>query len=147
MRMENLVLDHQSKNKISDYIENTHLMKYEAGIMDKLLLAVEMSDGAQLNYLNSFGDSFRAITMNLHAYRKGLEFGFTAIAFSQYGWLERPIWLDTEEHSFGDTSRYGNYSTITLGRGPNHIWTYALNYSFGCAGGGWALSIYSSFLR
>jgi len=142
MIMESLVLNLQSKNQISDYIAEHHLMHYEAEILNELIAAIDNNDLAQLQLLNSFGDCFRAITMNLHAYRKGLEFGFAEIAFDQHGWLKRPAFLDTEELKFGDTSRYGNHSTITLSRGINHIWTYALHYSFGCAGGGYGLSVY-----
>ena len=92
---------------------------------------------------DSFGDSFRAITMNVHAcYRKGLEFGFTEINFDQYGWFNRPEFLDKEDIKLGSSDRYGEYSVITLGRGINNIWTYALHYSFGTAGGGSALSVY-----
>jgi len=90
----------------------------------------------------SFGDSFRAITMNVHAYRKGLEFGYSEIRFDKYGWFDRPVFLDQEELTFGDTSRYGNYSSIKLGRGANGIWTYAISYSYGVAGGGYGLSVY-----
>ena len=142
MIMESLVLNLQSKNQISDYIAEHHLMHYEAAILNEFIAAIDNNDLAQLQLLNSFGDCFRAITMNLHAYRKGLEFGFTKIAFDQPGWFKRPAFLDTEDLQFGDTSRYGNHSTITLGRGINHTWTYALHYSFGCAGGGYGLSVY-----
>ena len=142
MIMESLVLNLQSKNQISEYIAEHHLMHYEAEILNELLAAIDNNDLAQLQSLNSFGDCFRAITMNLYAYRKGLEFGFTEIAFDQHGWFKRPAFLDTEDLQFGDTSRYGNHSTITLGRGINHTWTYALHYSFGCAGGGYGLSVY-----
>lgn len=80
--------------------------------------------------------------MNVHAYRKGLEFGFTVIAFDKYGWFERTPFLDQEELTYGDTSRYGNYSSIKLGKGANGIWTYAISYSYGVAGGGCGLSVY-----
>jgi len=140
--MESLVLNLQSKNQINDYIADNHLMKYEFEILNELIVVIDENDLVQLQWLNSFGDSFRAITMNLHAYRQGLEFGFTAIAFDQYGWFKRPQFLDQEDITFGDTSRYGNQSTIHLGRGMNGIWTYGLNYSFGCAGGGYGLSVY-----
>jgi hypothetical protein len=140
--MESLVLNLQSKNQITEYIGNTHLMTYELGIMNELLVAVEQGNVIQLEWLNSFGDCFRAITMNLHAYRKGLEFGFTAIAFDQYGWFYKPEFLDKEDLTFGDTSRYGKHSIIHLGHGDNGIWTYGLNYSFGCAGGCYGLSVY-----
>ena len=140
--MESLVLNLQSKNQISEYIAAHHLMHYESEILNELIIAMDNNDLVQLQLLNSFGDCFRAITMNLHAYRKGLEFGFTEIDFDQHGWFRRPAFLDIEDLQFGDTSRYGNHSTITLGRGINHTWTYALHYSFGCAGGGYGLSVY-----
>jgi len=142
MIMESLALNLQSKNQISDYIAEHRLMHYEAEILNELIAAIDNNDLAQLQLLNSFGDCFRAITMNLHAYRKGLELGFTEIGFDQHGWFKRPAFLDTEDLQFGDTSRYGNHSTIHLGRGSNNIWTYGLNYSFGCAGGGYGLSVY-----
>jgi hypothetical protein len=140
--MESQVLNLQSKNQISEYIAAHHLMHYEAAILNELMEAIDNDDLAQLQTLNSFGDCFRAITMNVHAYRKGIEFGFTEIRFDQHGWVERPVFLEKEDLKFGDTSRYGNHSTISLGRGLNHTWTYALHYSFGCAGGGYGLSVY-----
>ena len=80
--------------------------------------------------------------MNLHAYRQGLEFGFTEIAFDVNGWFKRSAFRETEDLKFGDTSRYGNHSIIHLGRGIHNVWTYGINYSFGCAGGGYGLSVY-----
>jgi hypothetical protein len=142
MIMESLVLNLQSKNQISEYIAEHRLMLYESQILNELIVAIDNNDLVQLQWLNSFGDCFRAITMNLHAYRKDLEFGFTEIKFDQHGWFKRPAFLETEELKFGDTSRYGNHSVIHLGRGINSIWTYGLNYSFGCAGDGYGLSVY-----
>ncbi|MBL4678227.1 MAG: hypothetical protein JKY70_18780 [Mucilaginibacter sp.] len=80
--------------------------------------------------------------MNVHAYRKGLEFGFTDVAFDQYGWFVHPQFLNYEEVKLGNSNRYGEYGEIRIGRGPNDIWSYALSYSFGCAGSGSALSVY-----
>ena len=140
--MESLVLNLQSKNQITDYINDNYLIRYEADIFNEILKAIENNEQSQLDWFQSFGDSLRAIAMNVHVYRKGLEFGFADIAFDKYGWFVRPQWLDTEAHAFGDTSRYGNHSTITIGHGPNGLWTYAMSYSFGCAGGGYALSVY-----
>ena len=140
--MESLELNLQSKNQINEYIADNHLVPYEAGIFNEILLAITDGDQSKLDWYRSFGDSFRAITMNVHAYRKGLEFGFTDIAFSQYGWFLHPVWLDKEVLTFGDTSRYGNHSIIYLGRGVNNVWTYAMDYNFGVAGGGYHLSVY-----
>jgi len=140
--MENLVLNLQSKNQITDYMADHCFVPYERGIFIEMLTAIAENDQTQLDWFRSFGDSFRAITMNVHAYRKGLEFGFTEISFDQHGWFTRSEFLDKEELTFGDTSCYGNHSLIYLGRGENSTWTYGMNYSFGVAGGCYGLSVY-----
>ena len=140
--MESPVLNLQSKNQITAYIADNHLMPYESGIFNEILQAIETGDQTQLDWFHSFGDSFRAITMNIYAYRKGLEFGFTPISFDKYGWFTRPGFMDKEELCFGNTSRYGNHSLIYLGRGENYTWTYGMNYSYGVAGGCYGLSVY-----
>jgi len=140
--METLSLNPGSKNQITDYMADNHLAHYEKSIFDEILKAIGDRNQQQLDWFSGFGDSFRAITMNIHAYRKGLEFGFTEIAFDQHGWFKRPSFLETENLTFGDTSRYGNHSIIYIGRGPNHTWTYGMNYSYGVAGGCYGLSVY-----
>ena len=95
-----------------------------------MLDASEQNNSDQLKWFNEFGDSLRCITMNVYAYRKQLEFGFTEIAFDQYGWFKRPVFLDKENLQFGNADRYGEHSIIYLGSGFNHIWTYAIDYGF-----------------
>jgi hypothetical protein len=140
--MESLVLNLQSKNQITAYMNDNHIMDYERNIFQEMITAIDAGDQIQLDWFRNFGASLRTLTMNVYAYRKGLEFGFTQIGFDKYGWFTRPLFLDTEELTFGDTCRYGNYSSIKLGRGRNGIWTYAISYSYGVAGGGYALSVY-----
>lgn len=123
-------------------MKDNHFMAYEKDIFQEMIAAIEAKDQIQLDWFRSFGDTFRVITMNVYAYRKGLEFGFTEISFDKYDWFKRPVFLDREELAFGDISRYGNHSLIYLGRGANHIWTYGMNYSFGVAGGCYGLSVY-----
>lgn len=118
------------------------MVPYERGIFLEMIAAIEAGDQTQLDFFRSFGDTFRTIAMNVYACRKGLEFGFTEISFDKYGWFTRPFFLDKEELTFGDTSRYGNHSLIYLGRGVNHVWTYGMNYSYGVAGGCYGLSVY-----
>ena len=140
--MENFTLNVQSKNQILDYMTDHHLMPYEDGIFKEILDAIAIKNQKQLEWFGNFGDSFRSITMNVYAYRKGLEFGFTNISFDKYGWFTRPEFLDKEDITLGDTSRYGNHSVIYLGRGINDIWTYGMSYSYGVAGGCYGLSVY-----
>ena len=74
----------------------------------------------------------------------GLRFGFDNIEFDEYGWLRRTTFQGIEELLFGlqDKSRYGNYSTITLGHGPNQIWTYGLSCSYGTGGSSSGICVY-----
>nr|WP_294791123.1 hypothetical protein [uncultured Mucilaginibacter sp.] len=123
-------------------MKDNHMMVYERVIFQEMITAIDAGNQTQLDWFRTFGDTFRTITMNVYAYRKGLEFGFTQISFDKYGWFSRPLFLDAEELAFGDTSRYGNYSSIKLGKGLNDIWTYAISYSYGVAGGGYSLSVY-----
>ncbi|RFZ92936.1 hypothetical protein D0C36_16235 [Mucilaginibacter conchicola] len=137
--MEKFALTLRSKTVLK---EHRGFARYEKELAAEIILAIEQKNTEVLNWFNGFGDSLRAILMNVHAYHKGLEFGFTEIAFGQYGWFVRPQFLDYEVIKPGNSERYGEYSEIRIGRGPNGIWSYALNYSFGCAGGGSALSVY-----
>lgn len=140
--MEALILNLQSKNEILEYLDTIHLVNYESGILNEMLSAIEQNDTGKLDWLNQFGDSLRVILMNVHAYRKQTEFGFTEISFDQYGWFTRPEFLEKENLVFGNPWHHSEHSTIYLGRGVNHIWTYAVDYSFGTAGGGYHLSVY-----
>lgn len=92
--MESLILNLQSKNQITAYMKDNHMVAYERGVFQEMIAAIKAKDQQQLDWFRSFGDSFRAMTMNVHAYRKGLEFGFTEIAFDQYGWFNRTPFLD-----------------------------------------------------
>jgi len=140
--MENLILSPETKNAITDYINQCHLVKHEKAILDEIMEAVNGTDHAKLEWFSQFGPSIRHIHMNVHAYRKGIEFGFTGIEFGKYNWLARPEFLDKEDIVLGNPKHYAEHSIIHLGRGPAGIWTYALNYSYGLAGGGSALSVY-----
>jgi hypothetical protein len=140
--MKKLIFNEHSQHEIITYCDENHLMKYEEAILLEILAAVKQGDGNKLSWYSQFGDSYRSITSNIHAYRKGLEFGFKDLVFDKCGWFGRPGFLNIEVLDFGDKSRYGNYSTITLGRGQNHVWTYAMHYSYGVAGGGYGLSVY-----
>jgi hypothetical protein len=140
--MENIILSLRSKKSVNDYAKNYCHVKYEREIIAEISQHIESGNMEMLAWINGFGNSMRAILMNVHAYRKGLEFGFATIAFDKYGWFHRPEFLEKEDIKLGDSDRYGEYSIIHLGRGENQTWTYGMNYSFGTAGGGYGLSVY-----
>jgi len=134
-----------TKEKITAHIEHNNLCHHERITLSEILSAIEADDIDQLIWFSQFGDRIRAILLNSHAYKKGAQFGFTEIDFDEYGWFKRPTFLELEDLYFGitDKDRYGNYSTITLGRGINHVWTYGLSCSFGTAGSCSGISVYN----
>jgi hypothetical protein len=133
--MEKFALTLQSEQAVNDYIENTCLMRYENEIMAEILAAIKTGDEAKLAWFTGFGDSFRQILMNVNEYRKGLDFGFTAIAFNQYGWFASPKFSAYEEIKL-------EASSVRIGHGPNGLWAYAISCSYGCAGHSAPLSVF-----
>jgi len=125
-----------TKETLNCYVENHNLIGYERLLVEEISSAVDRKDSASIEWFVRFGNTLRKILFNVHAYRMGLRFGFDNIEFDEYDWLRRPSFQDIEELLFGlpDKSRYGNYSVITLGHGPNQIWTYGLSCSYGTAG-------------
>lgn len=73
--------------------------------------------------------------MHVNEYRKGLEFGFTEIAFSQYGWFASPKFLYFEEVNL-------EASSIRIGRGSNAVWVYSLSCTYGTAGSSGPLCVF-----
>jgi hypothetical protein len=133
--MEKFALTLQSNTVGLAYTAENHLMRYEQEIMVEILAVIEKGDAKQLAWFASFGDSFRQILMNINEHRRALEFGFTEIAFSQYGWFAAPKFLDFEEIKL-------DQSSIRIGRGPNGIWAYALSCNYGTAGSSGPLCVF-----
>jgi hypothetical protein len=133
--MEKFALTLQSEQAANDYIENTCFMRYEKEIMDEIVTAIKIGNETKLAWFAGFGDGFRQILMNVNEYRKGLDFGFTEIAFNQYGWFTSPKFLAYEEIKLEESS-------IRIGHGPNGLWAYAIRCSYGCAGHSGPLSVF-----
>jgi hypothetical protein len=141
--MENQV-QKLNAEKLMESAKDYNFCRHERETFNELVTAINDNDQQKLEWFAVFGDSLKAILLNVYAYRKGIEFGFTEIAFDQYGWFKRPAFLDVEELLFGlvDKSRYGTFSTITVAHGPNGKWTYGLSMSFGTAGSSSGISVY-----
>jgi len=133
--MEKFALTLQSQPDIDAYVAECHLMVYEKSIMAEITGAIAARDSKQLEYFAGFGDSFRAIMMNLNEHRHALEFGFTGVTLNQYGWFASPKFLDFECIKL-------EQSEIRIGRGPNGLWAYALSRSYGCAGASGPLCVF-----
>jgi hypothetical protein len=133
--MEKFELTLQSQQVINAYVAEHHLMPYEKAIFSEILEALASGESEKLNYFAGFGDSFRAITMNLNEHRHALEFGFMEIAFTQYGWFASPKFLDREDIKL-------EQSEIRIGHGPNGLWAYALSCNYGTAGSSGPLGVF-----
>jgi len=117
--MEAIILNQLTESTVTDYIASNHLVKHERETLKEILDLIKENDHQQLEWFESFGSDIRHILMNVYAYRKGLTFGFTDIAFDQYGWLVRPKFLEYEVIKLGDTTNYNSYSEIRIDRGVN----------------------------
>jgi hypothetical protein len=133
--MEKFALTLQSQPAIDAHLAGCHTMPYEKAILAEVVAVIAAGDVEQLNYYAGFGDSFRAITMNLNEHRRALEFGFTDIAFNEYGWFAPPQFLDREVIRL-------EQSEIRLGHGPNGLWAYALSCNYGTAGSSGPLCVF-----
>jgi hypothetical protein len=133
--MEKFALTLQSKNDITAYAAENYLMRYEKEILTEITDTIKKQDAEQLSWFAGFGDSFRQICMNVNEHRRALEFGFTEIAFNQYGWFTAPKFLDFEEIKL-------EQSSIRMGRGPNGIWAYTLSCNYGTAGSSGPLCVF-----
>ncbi|WP_025146122.1 hypothetical protein [Pedobacter jeongneungensis] len=130
---------------VTQYLNSHHHIPYERELLNEILQSIQQNDLKQLNWFAQFGNGLRSIVFNVYAYRCGLKFGFTEINFDEYGWFKRPLFLDQEELCFGliDKNKSVNYSTITLGRGPNNIWSFGMSISYGTAGSSSGICVYS----
>ncbi|WP_231424693.1 hypothetical protein [Pedobacter sp. Leaf250] len=138
-----------NERSVTQYLNDHNHIPYERDLLNEILQAIQKKDMKQLAWFAQFGDRLRSIIFNVYAYRKGLQFGFTNITLDEYGWLVRPSFMDQEELHFGltENDRYGSKSSITLGRGPNQMWTYGMSVSFGTAGSSSGICVYDPIFR
>ena len=133
-----------NETAVTHYLESHNHVGYERELLIELLETVQQNDLKQLEWFYQFGHGIRTIIFNVYAYRCAFKFGFTEIDFDRYGWLKRPLFLDQEELPFGltENDRYGSYSTVTLGKGPNNKWTYGMSIAYGTAGSSSGICVY-----
>ncbi|PWS33387.1 hypothetical protein [Pedobacter paludis] len=124
------------RENLNAFRNEYNLCQHEVHTFNEIVEASNANDLEKLKWFTLFGDRMYQILLNVHAYRKGLEFGFELIDFDRYGWLRKPVFLDQEELKLGivEMDRYGTYSTITLGHGPNGMWAYGMSINYGTAG-------------
>lgn len=106
------------------------------------LNALRRNDRAIIEEYESFGDTPRQLLMNKRVYERHLLFGFTKKEFNEYGWLERPDFLEREEIKFPHRDGWAVSNYITLGKGQNGKWTYGMSYSYSTGGAGYGLGVW-----
>lgn len=106
------------------------------------LNALRRNDRTVIEQYESFGDNPRQLLMNKREYERHLLFGFTRKAFNEYGWLERPDFLEQEEIKFPHRNGRAICNYITLGKGINGKWTYGVSYSYSTGGAGYGLGVW-----
>jgi hypothetical protein len=122
-----------------EQIQEVNFCRAERHEVAVYLNALRRNDRAVIEEYESFGDSPRQLIMNKRDYDKHLLFGFTKKEFNQYGWLERPDFLEHEEIQFPHRDGWAVSNHITLGKGLNGKWTYGVSYSHSTDGSGYGL--------
>lgn len=112
-------------------------------IQKEYLSALRNQDIERLQFFASFGETVRHRVMNVNDYRHGLNFGFTKMIFSEYGWLQNEEWINEEEIAFKTSKDKASYNHITIAMGMNGKWSYGVHYTAGSgAGGGYNHNVY-----
>ena len=106
------------------------------------LNALRRNDRAIIEEYESFGNTPRQLLMNKREYERHLVFGFIKKEFNEYGWLERPDFLEREEIQFPHLDGWAVSNHITLGKGLNGKWTYGMSYSHSTGGSGYGLNVW-----
>ena len=123
-------------------IQEVNFCRAERHSVAVYLKALRHNDRAIIEEYESFGDSPRQLFMNQREYEKHLLFGFTKKEFDEYGWLERPDFLEQERIEFPHKDGWAVSNYITLGKGLNGKWTYGMSYSYGTGGAGYGLGVW-----
>jgi len=134
--MINLLTSERKKFLKKLYQELADLNEHKPTVQE-YIDCIRKNNIEQLTWFSSMGSDIRKQIMNIHAYRKGLRFGYTTPVFNEYGWLRsNDRWKETEQIEVR-TKKDQNYcNTIYLACGENGLWTYGLTFSYGGAGGG-----------
>lgn len=123
-------------------IQEVNFCRVERHNVAIYLNALRRNDRAIIEEYESFGDTPRQLLMNKREYERHLLFGFTKKEFNEYGWLERPVFLEREEIQFPHQDGWAVSNHITLGKGLNGKWTYGMSYSYSTGGAGYGLGVW-----
>lgn len=123
-------------------IQDVNFCRVERHNVAIYLNALRRNNRAIIEEYESFGDTPRQLLMNKREYERHLLFGFSKKEFNEYGWLEKPDFLEREEIQFPHRDGWAVSNHITLGKGLNGKWTYGMSYSHSTGGSGYGLNVW-----
>jgi hypothetical protein len=110
---------------------------------EEYMLALIDDNRAVIEEYEAFGDSPRHIIENKAKHVRAVTaYGFTDLRLNKHGWLEDGSFMDCEEICFNTKERVLGNNSITLGRSPNHRWTYGLYLAASISGHCSGLSVF-----
>jgi hypothetical protein len=123
-------------------IQEVNFCRVERHQVAIYLNAIRKDDRVVIEEYESFGNTPRHIIMNKREYERHLLFGFTKKEFNKYGWLERPIFQESERIEFPHKAGWAVSNYITVGKGENGKWSYGMSYSYSTGGAGYGLDVW-----
>jgi len=144
MPLKNSIMEYKllSAYEKLQHIQELNFCRAERHNVAVYLNALRRNDRQVIDEYEQFGDSPRQLLMNRREYERHLLFGFTKIAFNEYGWLANPDFLEREEIEFPHRDGWVVSNHITLGKGVNGKWTYGMRYSYSTGGHGYGLNVW-----
>lgn len=135
-----------SKTEKIEVIQQMNFCRMERHDAAVYLKALWRNDKLVTDEYECFGDRPYQFFLNKRTYDKGMLFGFTDIAFDDYGWLTKQAFSERIEIKFVTQDRSVASNYISVGQGKNGKWTYAVSYSTGAAGSGYGLGVWGKVM-
>jgi hypothetical protein len=135
-----------SKEQKLDEIAKCNFRGAERIVAEEYSKALEADNQSVIEAFEIFGNTPYHIVRNyIHFERASSIYGFTNVAFDDYGWLARGEFSDCETFNFGCGGKSGvvGSNSITIGRGPNGKWTYGISLAVSLSGQCYGLSVFN----
>jgi hypothetical protein len=118
----------------------------ELAAIEQYIVALQTNNRTVIEDFETFGDWPQQIAQNMHLFSRAYTvYGFTRIAFSEHGWLEREEFMNVESFNFGGGIK-GNIgrNSITVGHSPNNKWTHGMYLAAPKSGSAYGLSVFNN---
>ena len=120
---------------------------FQTEAMELCRQAYESNDAERIEWIRNIGKDASHRLSNIANHIAGNRFGFNITEVNESGWLMNPEFLDVEEIAFRVNDDHYSYNYITIGRGPNHKWCYAIHMSYSRGGSSYGLTVFNSVCK